>query len=95
MQKSLLYSIIFVFFIKILFIIFELTYAIQLRENNVNPFIVIWKKKIEFIFKLLMLLMLIHIFYPFKNNLKSLTIYVKPFIFMFSILTLFSLFWSK
>jgi hypothetical protein len=95
MQKSLLFSIMFVILIKILFITFELTYEVQLRENKVNPIIVTWKKKFAWLFQLLMLLMLIHIFYPFKNNIKSLSNDVKPLIFMFALLTLFSLFWDN
>ena len=91
MEKTLYFSILFVILIKILFSIYEIFYVVQKRNNKVNSNTIYWKEKFEWLFQLLMLLILIHIFYPWKNDITSLTPEVRHLIFIYSVLILFTL----
>lgn len=95
MQKTLVYSIIFVIFIKLLFIGYEITYMFQKHNNHVNKNTFYWKEKFQWLFEMLMLLILIHIFFPWKNDMKSLTSEVRHLIFIYAVLTLFSLLFNN
>ena len=95
MQKTLFFSILFVILIKILFIVYEIFYVTQKRNNKVNSNTIYWKEKFEWLFQLLMLLILIHIFYPWKNDIKSLTPEIRHLIFIYSVLVLFTLLWNN
>ena len=95
MQKSLLLSIWFIIIIKILFIVFEIIYIFQLKNKVENDYILYWKLKFEWIFNILMALVLIHIFYPHKNDLQKLTKEIRNLIFVYAILSLFSLLWAN
>jgi hypothetical protein len=74
---------------------YEIFYVVQKRNNKVNSNTIYWKEKFEWLFQLLMLLFLIHIFYPWKNDLKSLTPEVRHLIFIYSVLILFTLLWNN
>lgn len=95
MQKTFLMAIWFIVFIKILFIICEFIYLFEARHNIINDKINYWKVKFEWLFNILMALILIHIFYPRKNDLQKLTGEVKKLIFLYAILSVFSLLWTN
>ena len=82
MQKTFLLSIYFIIFIKILFIICEVIYLFQTRRKIENQTVNYWKNKFEWLFNILMSLVLIHIFYHRKNNIEKLTGEVKYLIFI-------------
>ena len=94
MQTSLLLAIWFIVFIKILFIIFEIIYLYDERNNIVDDNVKYWKVKIQWFFSMLMTLILIHIFYPRKNP-PQLNSEVKKLIFLYAIISLFSLLWTN
>ena len=95
MQKTFVMSIYFIIFIKILFIICEIIYLFEARRKIENQTINYWKTKFEWLFNILMTLVLIHIFYPRRHNIQKLTVEVKKLIFLYAILTLFSLLWTN
>jgi len=95
MQKSFLLAVWFIVFIKILFIICEIVYLFEARRKINNETVNYWKLKFEWLFNILMTLILIHIFYPRKNDLQKLTTEVKNLIFAYAILSLFSLLWTN
>ena len=95
MQKTLLLSIYLIILVKILFIIFELIYLFEMKNHIKNDSVKYWKLKFEWLFNILMSLVLIHIFYPFNNKLDRLTSEIKKLIFLYSILSLFSLLWTN
>jgi len=95
MQKTLLFSIYLIIVVKILFIIFELIYLFEMKHHIKNDSVKYWKLKFEWLFNILMSLVLIHIFYPFKSKLDRLTSEIKKLIFLYSILSLFSLLWTN
>ena len=95
MQTTLLLSIYLIILVKILFVIFEIIYLFEARRNINNETVNYWKLKFEWLFNILMSLVLIHIFYPFKNKLYKLTDEVKKLIFIYAILSLFSLLWTN
>jgi len=95
MQKTLLFSILFVILIKILFVVYEISYVVQQRNKTLTDTTIYWKEKYEWLFQLLMILILIHIFYPWKNDMKSLTPEVRHLIFIYAVLTLFTLLWNN
>ena len=90
-----MFSILFVIVINILFIGYEILYVVQTRKKTLTSNTIYWKEKFEWLFQLLMLLILIHIFYPWKNDIKSLTTEVRHLIFIYAVLTLFTLLWNN
>jgi predicted AlkP superfamily pyrophosphatase or phosphodiesterase len=95
MQKTLLLAIWFIVIIKILFIICEAVYLFEERRKINSDGINRWKHKFEWIFNILISLVLIHIFYPRKNDMRNLTVEMRNLIFVYAILSLFSLLWTN
>lgn len=95
MQKTFLMAIWFIVFIKILFIICEIVYLFEARRKINNETVNYWKLKFEWLFNILMALVIIHIFYPRKNDLRNLTHEVRNLLFVYAILSIFSLLWTN
>ena len=94
-KLHLKYSIWFIICIKILFIIFELLYIFDLRNDIINYIVIYWKVKLRWIFNILMLLVLIHIFYPWKNDMATLTREIRHLLFIYAILSLITTLWTN
>lgn len=90
--------IIFIIFIKVLFIIFSLIHLyFKLKgdeKNAMNITAVYWKMRLEFIFTISMAIVLIYLFNPRYNNEKLITSEVKLLLYLFGFILLIIAKWG-
>lgn len=63
---------------------------IQKRDNNVNY----WKNRVEFIFTMLMSIVLIYLFYPRRKTQPNIDGHVRILLFLYGIITIFTADWD-
>lgn len=84
-----------IIFVKFFFLMFVITYNVA--KGNKSPSetdILYWKKKIEFVYILLMMLIIVFIFFPFSKNYRFLNTKMKELFFLYGLVTIVSLDWS-
>ena len=92
------YYIILIFIVKILFVILSATH-IYLRakgktNSNLDKNIVYWKERIEFIFVLLMSVLLIYLFNPRKDKSVLINYETKLLLYLFGFVLLIMAKWD-
>jgi hypothetical protein len=88
----------FIIFIKFLFIVLAISH-IYMKMNNkadsdLDKKIVYWKKRDEFIFEVLMALLLIYLFNPMYDHKELFDSHVKILLFIFGFILLITAKWS-
>ena len=97
-MNNLSIYIIFVFIIKIIFILLALTYRYLVFKKQQNtPLaqqIFFWKSRIDFVFTFLMSLLLIYVFYP-KNEYPTIVVgEMRLLLFLFGIILIITADWN-
>lgn len=86
-----------IFIVKIIFIILAL-YERSLKSGKKDMAkeekIAFWKERVEFVFVLLMSLLLIYVFFPRSNRINLVTGEVKLLLFLFGIVLIITADWS-
>ncbi len=97
MDKYSMY-IFLIFFIKFIFIILAVThlYLKQKGEDNskMDKNILFWKERVEFIFIILMSLLLIFLFYPRTNRIFMIDHETKVLLFLFGVILIITAKWN-
>ena len=92
------YFVLFIIFIKVLFIIssvIHLYYKLKKNENNViNIKALYWRERFEFIFIFCMAVVLIYLFNPRYNNEKLINNEVKLLLYLFGFILLITAKWQ-
>ena len=88
----------FIIFIKILFIIMaicHLYYKSKGEENSdINKKVVYWKERLEFIFVILMALLLIYVFNPRFSHVNLLTKEIQILLYLFGFILVITADWN-
>jgi uncharacterized membrane protein YiaA len=84
--------------VKVIFIILAI-YQIYLKHKKTNDKkqleqVKFWKERIEFIFVLLMSVLLIYLFNPWFNNMKLLTYETKLLLYLFGFILILTADWN-
>jgi hypothetical protein len=86
-----------IFAVKIIFIIlalYERTLKSGKKDMAKEEKVAFWKERVEFIFVLLMSLLLIYVFFPRANRINLVTGEVKLLLFLFGIVLIITANWS-
>ena len=89
--------IIFILFLKIVYYILFISLSILHKYNITNKTIEnldYWNKKINFVFNVLISILIIYIFNPFYNNLHLIDLNLKLLFFAFGFIYLLSANWN-
>lgn len=85
----------FVILIKVFFVLFALLYRVSLkRGSDKSSMFLEWKKRIDFLYVVVMSLILVYIFYPWNENTRFLTRKMCHLIFLYGIISIITSQWS-
>lgn len=97
MDKYSMY-IFLIFFIKLCFIILAVTHLYLKRVGKTNSkkdiTVLFWKERVEFVFILLMSLLLIYLFNPRTNRIFMIDYETKLLLFLFGIILIITANWN-
>jgi len=94
MNKFNIY-ITFIFIVKIIFIILAATNAVMKIKGKENKKIKYWKERFEFIFIVLMSILLIYLFSPRTNRINLITNETKLLLYLFGFILLITAKWNQ
>ena len=97
MEYVMNYFVFFIIFIKIVFVLSAIghiimSHSVSSTAQNIDPKLVYWKERTEFIFIVSMSILLVYHFYPRHN--KSVDSETSLLFFLFGIILLFTANWS-
>jgi hypothetical protein len=87
-----------IFIVKIIFIFLAITLLYTTRQTPKNEKLIgslkLWKGKVEFIFKIMMSIMLIYVFNPRSNNIRLINREAKILLCLFGFILIITADWS-
>lgn len=90
--------ILLVMLVKFTFVVFSISHLIMKakgkEDSELDTKFVFWKKRIEFVFIILMSLLLIYLFNPRQNNSNNLNFETKLLLYVFGFIMIITAKWS-